>query len=367
MSAAGRSEPRIAQLDGLRAIAFLLVFAFHTLYLPLGFLGVDMFFALSGYLITRNLLALRDEETAPRAMAVFYFRRLIRIVPAYYLALAVMLALGQLPVRAAPWYFGFASNVHDAFFTRIDGAPLPMWSIAVEEQFYLVWPFLVLLAPPRRLLAVLAATVAGAAAARWAFAGNHDAVYRLMPCRMDTLALGAILAALEQRGARAAPSPRPSPRPSPGITGLVAVAALAAAIGWRFAIGRALHQPQQLPVGYEVAGYGLTAVGFAALLAFVRGLERGPLHAVLTAPALRYIGKISYTAYLVHFVAYEIFRDRIASRPLCALAALAATLGLASLTWYAIEQPLLGLRHLVPGRGRLAGSRLRRAPRSTGF
>jgi hypothetical protein len=97
MSDAGR----IDQFDGLRAIAFLLVFAFHTLFVPLGFLGVDMFFALSGYLITRNLLALRREETAGRAMAVFYFRRLIRIVPAYFLALAVMLALGQLPGSAS--------------------------------------------------------------------------------------------------------------------------------------------------------------------------------------------------------------------------------------------------------------------------
>ncbi len=335
------SDPgRIDQLDGLRAIAFLLVFVFHTLFVPLGFLGVDMFFALSGYLITRNLLALRDEETAGRAMAVFYFRRLIRIVPAYFLALAVMLALGQLPASASPWYFGFASNVHDAFLDRVDGAPLPMWSIAVEEQFYLVWPFVVLFVPPRRLLGVLVAVVAGAAVARWAFAGNHDAVYRLMPCRMDTLALGAILAVSEHR--------EPDRAPRLGAAAVVAVVALVASIGWRFAIGRALHKPQLLPVDYEVVGYGLTAVGFAALLAFVRGLERGPLYAILTAPVMRYIGKISYTAYLVHFVAYELVREQVASRPAVAAIALAATIGWASLTWYAIERPLLGLRHLVP-------------------
>jgi peptidoglycan/LPS O-acetylase OafA/YrhL len=346
MSDAGRIDP----FDGLRAIAFLLVFAFHTLFVPLGFLGVDMFFALSGYLITRNLLALRREETAGRAMAVFYFRRLIRIVPAYFLALAVMLALGQLPGSASPWYFGFASNVHDAFLDRVNGAPLPMWSIAVEEQFYLVWPFVVLFAPRRRLIEVLVAAVAVAAVARWAFAGNHDAVYRLMPCRMDTLALGAILAAIEDRD--------PDRPPRPGAAALVTVVALGASIVWRFAIGRALHRPQDLPVDYEVVGYGLTAVGFAALLAYVRELDRGRIHAILTAPVLRYLGKISYTAYLMHFVAYELVRDRIASRPVVAAIALAATIGWASLTWYALERPMLGLRHLVrPQRGRVRGIR----------
>ena len=352
------SAGRIDQFDGLRAVAFLAVFVFHALFVPLGFLGVDLFFALSGYLITRNLLALRDEETAGRAMAVFYFRRLLRIVPAYFLALAVMLALGKLPAHAAPWYFGFASNVHDAFGARIDGAPLPMWSIAVEEQFYLVWPLLVLFVPPRRLLPVLAGAVAVAAVARWAFAGNHDAVYRLMPCRMDTLALGAILAALEHpspvwsgppRGGSAGPPWHPALPPA-SVAALVAVVALGASIAWRFAIGRALHQPQALPAGYEVVGYGITAVGFAALLQLVRSLERGWLHALLTSPPLRYLGKISYTAYLVHFVAYELVRDRIASRPLVALLALAATIAWSSLTWYAMERPLLGLRHLVPPR-----------------
>ena len=79
---------RIAQFDGLRALAFLGVFAFHAVAVPYAWMGVDLFFVLSGYLITKNLLALRETARPRSALAVFYFRRLLRIVPPYYLALA---------------------------------------------------------------------------------------------------------------------------------------------------------------------------------------------------------------------------------------------------------------------------------------
>ncbi|MBX3154691.1 MAG: acyltransferase [Deltaproteobacteria bacterium] len=333
------SSSRIEQLDGLRALAFLAVFFFHAIHMPLGFLGVDLFFALSGYLITRNLLELRAQTTS-RAMAVFYYRRLLRIIPPYFLALAVMILLGDLPLATSGWYFAFCSNIHDSFFERVNGAPLTLWSIAVEEQFYLVWPLLVLLVPRRRLVAVLVAAVVVSALSRWWWAGNHDAVYRLMPCRMDTLALGAILAAIDLDEVRR--------RSTTWIA--IAVGAGAISLGYRFAIGRALHRPQDLTVAYEVVGYGITAIAFAAVLAFVRAHDHGRVHAVLSQPLLRYIGKISYMAYLIHVVAIELVQRHVHSTALIAPLALALTVGWASLTWYLVEQPLSTLRRWVTPR-----------------
>src|SRR6185436_4559473 len=124
----------------------------------------------------------------------FYLRRLLRIVPAYYLALVFLACFQPRLVDEAPWYLAFASNVRDCLPHHVEGPALNLWSIAVEEQFYLVWPLLVLLIAPRRWLGVFAAVALAAPLFRLFF--HHvspDAVVRLTPCRMDMLALGAIL------------------------------------------------------------------------------------------------------------------------------------------------------------------------------
>jgi peptidoglycan/LPS O-acetylase OafA/YrhL len=107
------SHDRIEQFDGLRALAFLAVFCRHMLHVWFGQLGVDMFFVLSGFLITRNLLAMRDTPPG-NACKIFFYRRALRIIPPYYLALMVMIAAGFLPVAQSHWYFGFVSNIRDS-------------------------------------------------------------------------------------------------------------------------------------------------------------------------------------------------------------------------------------------------------------
>src|SRR5436190_9414476 len=101
------SSSRIDQFDGLRALAFLGVFAFHAVGIPYTWMGVDQFFVLSGYLITRNLLGLRRDARPRRAMAVFYYRRALRIIPPYYVALLAIFLLEPVPMSEAPWYFAF--------------------------------------------------------------------------------------------------------------------------------------------------------------------------------------------------------------------------------------------------------------------
>src|SRR5262249_40880734 len=144
------------QLDGLRAVAVLAVVAHHTLPGPLvdalnpGAAGVRLFFVLSGFLITGILLGCREsmaQQGAGQALASFYARRFLRIFPLYYFALAVVLLAGVQEARdGAAWHLAYLSNVYGVRQGWL-GSLAHFWSLAVEEQFYLVWPALVLSLP----------------------------------------------------------------------------------------------------------------------------------------------------------------------------------------------------------------------------
>src|SRR5262245_20872551 len=189
------SAGRIIQFDGVRTLAFAAGFFHHALGVPLLWSGVDMFFVLSGFLITRNLLRFREEAPPGRALRVFYLRRILRIMPPYYVSLALVLLARPSEIGDAGWYVAFASNIHDAIYGPNAGALTTLWSIAVEEQFYLLWPFLVLFVPRRGLPWIFAASILLAPLVRFGFtAVSYEAVYRLMPCRMDLLGAGALLA-----------------------------------------------------------------------------------------------------------------------------------------------------------------------------
>ena len=154
---------RILELDALRGIAAIVIVIAH-----LGLIrgtawvlsAVDLFFVLSGYLITANILKNRQ---APRFLSVFFTRRALRIWPAYYLAMVVCLLVSRTvkwdqPPDAWPYYLTFTQNVHD--YVKI---PSPLfskmflhtWTLAIEEQFYVLWPLLLFRAGPRTRLAVI--------------------------------------------------------------------------------------------------------------------------------------------------------------------------------------------------------------------
>jgi peptidoglycan/LPS O-acetylase OafA/YrhL len=205
-------------LDGVRGLAILLVIACHTsdhlelhahwisrggramfLTFGAGWIGVDLFFVLSGFLITRILLATRER---PHYFKNFYARRALRILPLY---LAFCGAMWLQSMRhPTPGDRGdllslifYYNNFREAFFSFHIAAALQCWSLAVEEHFYMLWPFVIAFAPPRQLRTICLFGIAlsfGARVLVIALGVPGNAVYVLTPCRLDGLLVGAWLA-----------------------------------------------------------------------------------------------------------------------------------------------------------------------------
>lgn len=221
-----QGELRIAPLDGMRGIAVLMVMYFHLLpdaawpaqlwikkAVQTGFgSGVDLFFVLSGFLITGILL---DGQGSPHYFRNFYMRRMLRIFPLYYGVLA--LVFGILPglglvggasfdaVRSlSPWHWAYLSNV--VWFLHpfaLDSPQIDLrhfWSLAIEEHFYLFWPWIVGFSSPRSLRRICLAVFGASLACRLGWALESSNAFSLFvfltPCRLDALAAGGFLAAL---------------------------------------------------------------------------------------------------------------------------------------------------------------------------
>lgn len=204
---------RTPALDGLRAIAILLVVPHNADVFPAvkdvlwplaliahsGWIGVQLFFVLSGFLITSGLL---DTRSATNFYSSFYFRRLLRIFPLYFLVLLIFLVVlpHLVPLTPAilgsytqqPWLWLFLNN-----WTQPNAGPVywfpHFWSLAVEEQFYLLWPVAIAITPPRHVLSMCFGVAALAVVSRLLVLHLHmtsDAAYMFTCCRMDALALG---------------------------------------------------------------------------------------------------------------------------------------------------------------------------------
>ena len=342
------TSSRIDQFDGLRALAFLSVFAFHAVAIPYMWLGVDQFFVLSGYLITRNLLALRQDTRPRRAMAVFYYRRVLRIIPPYYVALLAILLLEPFPLSEAPWYFAFASNVRDTLYAPLKGQLLTMWSIAVEEQFYLLWPWLILLLPKPRLRTAIVAAILIAPLARGILSPiNSDAVYRLTICRTDLLGLGALIAWIDLNDSTWLARYR---------NYFLAAGSVSVAVFTVLSLALPTFELEHHSMLYSTLGFSLEAAMFTCVLVIVRLANSGPLYRLLRFPPLEYLGRISYMAYLCHVLWLHLVKRLDLSGPLTVVLGLAATIAFSSASWYLLEQPLQRLRGLVPLRSRATGS-----------
>ena len=301
-------------LDGLRGIAVLMVIVLHTLHfdqfkavfreinglIKTGWMGVDLFFVLSGFLITRILLRTRED---PHRMRNFYMRRALRILPAYWCYLALVFLLLWLTsdsdrryVDSLPWlpHFLFFTN---NFYTSLTGATPPvrelahLWSLAVEEQFYLVWPFLLLrvqTADLRRLcltviaVAWIAKAVLAAAGAWW------HAIYVLPFTRMDGFAIGAYLAVHHLRGETTFPVWM---RPLPWL-------ALAWLVGQYLLMGK-LHDMGPYETAFATSATVLMFGGLVhrALIA----PEGSRLDRALGNRVLLFFGFYSYGLYLIHY------------------------------------------------------------------
>ena len=356
---------RLPVLDGLRGLAILLVLLLHfTMYggtlaaagiggfvhrfALAGWIGVDLFFVLSGFLITGILY---DAKGGERYFRNFYARRILRIFPLYYGALVVFLVLlpfvwrgheGLAQMREEGiWYWTYLVNVQIAREGWPDfGALGHFWSLAVEEQFYLLWPVAVFLLRRRPLMALCAGAGGLAVGVRLALhlADREAAAFVLLPARVDALAAGALLA-LAVRGPGGLPATLRWAKPAAAV----ALAGLAALFVWKRGL------PAEDPA-VAVAGYSLLAVLFAGVLALT--LE-GRAERWLAAPWLVFFGRYSYGLYVLHHPLLFLKPERLSygSLPgwlLFVGAATGATVLLALLSWHFWEKPFLDLKDRFP-------------------
>jgi peptidoglycan/LPS O-acetylase OafA/YrhL len=327
---------RIPQLDGLRALAILMVFAAHAFHIPLLWTGVDLFFVLSGYLITGILLRLKEQPSAGY-FAPFYQRRALRILPPYLLFLAAAGLLFSLPwARGWYWYVFFATNIPLALGRPGAAALTPLWSLAVEEQFYLVWPWIVLYCSRNSLRKVAITTVVLSPLIRAAATplfSSHFPIYCLTIFRVDTLAAGAFLAIAHSEDANCIPRRRRASIYASVCAGILLIL-LTLRPEFRASANSML---------FNSIGYSLTVIAFGGAVTYVLGIEQGIVHWALTCKPLRYLGRISYTFYLFHVAILEKTALYISSPVACGLVSFVLTLGVAAISWHWLEARILGI------------------------
>lgn len=340
------NAPHLPVLDGLRALAVTIVIAGHFgLRLGSG-LGVTIFFVLSGFLITWLLIKECDSRGSV-SLRAFYTRRARRIFPAYYAFLALSIAadltrgddrIGPSIVPAILYY----TNYYHAVNGHASSSVAHAWSLAVEEQFYLLWPAVFILLSARgarALLLGLAAAIVGVAFWRsWAYMGlglGTSYVYNAFDCRFDNLAAGCLLAAAcRQKRFR---SGMVWCARTAGSLPLLAAAALL------LLVDNAGGQ-YRYTFGFTVEGL---LIGFVITQLLVLHAE-APWK-LFDARPVRYLGRVSYGMYLYHQWGLSIGHHVVAQREWLEIpAGLTATVFLATASYVVIERPFLRSRREAP-------------------
>ncbi len=381
-----RTDRRIPEVDGLRAVAILTVLVWHFVHLRseatpgtvwakvnmllrLSWSGVDLFFVLSGFLVGGILLAQRE---SPDYFRSFYGRRILRIFPLYYAFVGACLVLQTAPLQAAlgaqAWIFqpslpawslltitqNLAMLLQQSFANQ---ALNITWSLAVEEQFYILLPLLVRWVPLPRLPLVLIGLMLGGAAIRGLLIAVDPAsaafrAYILLPCRWDPLFLGVIFAWALRDPVWAPRLARLAAGLKPVLLGLLATAA------WLAITARGVIMSPTMTVW----GYPFLGLLYLSLLVLVIHGKLPRVAAVLRHPILVRIGTVSYGIYLFHEAIAGLFHGWfLGSRPrfvtpaeiAVTLAAALAAIALAEASWRLFEQPCVqwGHRHFRYRRG----------------
>ena len=382
--ASGRaSSGRIPVIDGLRGMAVLAVLFFHVNVFAvssgtaawerayknvagLGWAGVDLFFVLSGFLITGILI---DSRHRPDYYRVFYARRTVRIFPLYYLSLLFVFGVAPLALKVLPdastfrdltqpssaqvfaWLYILNWRMGLASFSVAPPLIQHFWSLSIEEQFYLAWPSVVRKLTDRRLLIACAALAGVSFASRVLFELFHlpSAAYALTISRLDALAIGAA-AALAIRNTR-----------HWDLVGKKAPWIVGAALGGLVAIVVLTREVAFYSPWMVTFGISLWALFFGGCLVIVLQSEKRTLiHRMTSSRLFRFFGKYSYCIYLCHqplilaLVRFGVTSNRLAvifhSRTLaiagvnCIAILLAVAISLVS--WNLIESPFLRLKEL---------------------
>jgi peptidoglycan/LPS O-acetylase OafA/YrhL len=357
------SSKHIDSLDGLRGIAILLVFFFH--YLPrnarnplsllasLGWTGVDLFFVLSGFLITGILY---DTRESPNFLTAFYARRALRLLPVYLLAVGLVLISSfmlRVPIswEAVP-FFIYGANI---MLPLKHGAPdftpyfscVHFWSLALEEQFYSLWPLVVLLIPRRRtLMQICLSGIFGALLFRITLTHLGTSswlVYAELPARMDALLIGGMLA-LGLRGSRKEFwLSRTMLYPLMGGCCLILIVL--------FARAGSLYFTSTVISSW---GYSMIAIVYGCVLAIMLVPDTF-LSRIGRAPALRFFGKYSYGLYIWHqlpspiVITWEPWFTRkihplVLGQTVYAVVMLGFSSAVAVLSYHFLERPFLRLK-----------------------
>jgi peptidoglycan/LPS O-acetylase OafA/YrhL len=360
-SGPGGSE-RVPELDALRGLAALAIVVFHANpgRLPFGWAAVDLFFVLSGYLITGIILR---HGATPGFLPRFYMRRGLRVWPVYYLV--VLLLAVAVPVLPRPFLWKGLPLI----LTFTQGVPLywareasvftwylgHTWSLAIEEQFYLIWPAVLLLLRRKGVIPLAIGCAAASAIAR-----GRGLDITLLGGRGDGLALGGLLAALLVRTGADRDA-----RVRGRLASRFAAVAVLACLGILVIRGLAGPPPRPPAVppwpGLTILAFNVLWFGLVGLTVCLSGSY---LVAWMRHPALRGLGTVSYGLYLYHFPILLLSIDlakrwndtgRLSWRePL----ALGLCLAVAWLSWLVFERPILGWKERFRYRpGRQAGPR----------
>jgi peptidoglycan/LPS O-acetylase OafA/YrhL len=348
-------------LDGLRGLAVLAVLLFHAGHLRGGFLGVDLFFTLSGFLITTLLLA---EHAAAGQVSLrhFWSRRARRLLPALYVVLAATVAYAVLFARtdslqqirgdaiaALAYVANWRTIATGGDYWSSYAAPSPLqhlWSLAVEEQFYILWPLIVVGlialaarrgASSRRLLLGATAVLATLSAVWMAVLSGRGAAPTRMYIGTDTRAASILvgaLAAIALAGRRS--TGRAQPRwLRPAGTVVAVLAGVGLLVAWSRIDGSS-------SVALYRGGFVLHAVAVVAVIVVVTTWPSGAPARAVGVPPLRLIGLISYGLYLWHWPVYLVLtpaRTGLSDWPLTGLRAAVAIL-LATVSYLLVERPI---------------------------
>lgn len=336
----------IPALDGIRAIAILLVLIFHWFptnhwinTIPNGPVGVTLFFVLSGYLITSILLSQREKHSFAKAFGNFVARRALRIFPIYYAVLASLLVLKQVGIQIVSdfylhpiYYWSYLYNHWLEQSQNWSDMLSPYWSLSVEEQFYIIWPVLILgIASKRSLLGLLWATTLIGLLARYMLIHQYSGIGVYMITCVDTFAWGALLAFYLREGKE------------------IQVRALAK---WLLPLAFFGFLWTSLLLSDADLGKQLFFRTFTSILSagLILGAMRPGIFAqFLSVKPLREVGKISYGLYLYHMVIPDLFyqlanRIHLPIQDTFHIYGIIALFVVSFISYYIFEKPIQSLK-----------------------
>jgi peptidoglycan/LPS O-acetylase OafA/YrhL len=340
----------LRQLDAVRAFAVLLVVWHHwfgPVEWPLGPIGVWIFFVISGFLISRILLAARGQGRGDgRALVNFYMRRVLRIFPLYYFVLLVGLLFSASLRSSWAWY---VSHLQNFFMIRTEDEAhvfgTHLWTLAVEQQFYLVWPALVLFLGRRWVLpAMCCCVLVGIASRMICIARGWSAfgAYAFTPSNLDMLALGGVLACLVTWW--------------PGRMVTVRRVALAAAVA-ALLVQAPVHSTAW-KFAWMAMPTGLMAVW---VISHISVGIRGWIGRLFSFGPSIYLGKISYGIYVYHYFVPGVMKGLLErwgvadKSVLYGITCFVVTVAVSSLSWFCMERPINGLKTRFGVVGKIEG------------